>query len=260
MIQINKITRKQFVDEDLICTYPLRIFILEKGFGLVKIDGQELDFLAGRVYFIPKDVSLQIKGFVSAAYLISIDQLLYQTFIFQSHFNPQIHLFNNTNNIFDLAWGSLEKISPTMKKLENELESGADFEHLNQLFSLLLIDSNPYPYYSLANEQLSFKEAIMQKLEYLIEDNFKRHRTGDFYAKEMGLSSKDLNLICKKMTGKLVVDLIMERLMFEAEYLLLNTQKPVKSIANTLGFFESWDFAIYFEKLRGKTPFAYRSK
>lgn len=260
MIQINKITRKQFRNEEVICAYPLRIFVLEKGFGIVKIDEQELDFLAGRVYFIPKNATLHIEGFVSSAYFISIDQLLYQTFTLQSHFNPQINLFNHIGNMFDLGWGSLENVFTTIKQLEVELTKGADFEHLTQLFSLLLIDSNPYPYHNLINEQFSFKEAIMQKLTHLIDDNFKLHRTGDFYAKEMGLSSKDLNLICKRTTGKLVVDLIMERLMHEAEYLLLNTQKPVKSIANTLGFFESWDFAIYFEKLRGKTPFAYRIK
>lgn len=260
MIQIHKITRKQCANEEVVCAYPLRIFVLEKGFGLVKVDGQELDFLVGRVYFIPKNASLQIEGFISSAYIISIDELLYQTFTLQSHFNPQINLFNNIDHVFDLGWSSLANVFPTIEQLALELDNGVDFEQLTQLFSLLLIDANPYPYHHLGNEQFSFKESIMQKLEYLIDDNFKLHRTGDFYAKEMGLSSKDLNLICKKMRGKLVVDLIMERLMFEAEYLLLNTQKPVKSIANTLGFFESWDFAIYFEKLRGKTPFAYRTK
>lgn len=260
MIQIDKITRKQFVNEAVNCNYPLRIFVLGKGFGLIKIDGQQLDFLAGRVYFIPKNAELHLDGFISAAYLISVDELLYQTFTLQSHFNPKINLFNSIENVFDLGWGGLEQVFPTIEQLAASTAQEADFEQLSQLFSSLLIDSNPYPYQSLANEQLSFKESVLQKLEQLIDQHFRIQRHTDFYANEMGISAKDLNLICKKMTGKLVVDLLMERLMHEAEFLLLNTQKPVKSIASTLGFFESWDFAIYFEKWRGKTPFAYRAK
>ncbi len=260
MIQIDKINRKQFANETIDCNYHLRIFVLGKGLGLIKVNGKALDFLAGRVYFIPKNTTLQIDGFVSNAYLIAVDELLYQTFTLQSHFNPQINLFNSLENVFDLGWGSLDQIFPALDRLTQETSQGADFEQLSQLFSLLLIDSNPYPYQSLAHEQMSFKEAMLQKLTHLIEQHFNVERSTDFYAREMGLSTKDLNLICKKLTGKLVADLLMERLMREAEFLLLNTQKPVKSIASTLGFFESWDFAIYFEKLRGKTPFAYRTK
>jgi AraC family transcriptional regulator, transcriptional activator of pobA len=79
-------------------------------------------------------------------------------------------------------------------------------------------------------------------------------------AHEMNLSQDHLSKTIKNETGKSVSSWIDERLIAEAQSLLIQTDLPVGDIAYRLTFNDPTNFTKYFKKYIGLTPKAYRDK
>lgn len=255
MVQIQKIIKKQFVNETIVCADQLHIFVLQKGFGLLKINGQVFDFLIGRAYFLSPKTAFELNGYISAGYFIKVAATAYQKFILQNTFEAQNQWLSSVGNRVDLDWLNLDKFFAKLEHFNQTHHSQSEAERLRSLFALFITANSPV----LIEDSVAHDEEILFNFKALVEKHFKANHNIDFYANELRLYPKDLNQICKKNTGKYAMDLVLERLMSEAEHLLLTTKTPVKSIANALGFVEPLHFATYFEKLNGKTPLAYRT-
>jgi AraC family transcriptional activator of pobA len=84
------------------------------------------------------------------------------------------------------------------------------------------------------------------------------HRDRKFYAKLMGMRSMNLNGMVKMTFGKGVFGMVMDRMMLEAEVLLLETTVAMKEVAYELGFSELSYFSIYFKRVKGVNPVEFR--
>ncbi|MCG9730821.1 helix-turn-helix transcriptional regulator [Shewanella sp. Isolate13] len=93
----------------------------------------------------------------------------------------------------------------------------------------------------------------------LVEKKFHCEREAKSYAKDMHLSYKALNQLCKCCSGRTAKQIIDFRLNLEILRKLRMQGDCVQSIAFELGFDDITNFVRYFKRLNGQTPSCYRS-
>ncbi|MDL2296539.1 helix-turn-helix domain-containing protein [Bacteroidales bacterium OttesenSCG-928-B11] len=96
------------------------------------------------------------------------------------------------------------------------------------------------------------------QLMKLIDANFIHHRETDFYAQQMNISCKKLNIISVKGTGKTVKQHLQERLVLETKKEIRLKEKNLKEISFALGFEDPAYFTRFFKKQTGITPVEFR--
>ena len=110
------------------------------------------------------------------------------------------------------------------------------------------------------NFKTNRKNSYIEKFKSLIEINFKdRKRTSD-YSKELAISANYLNALVKEKLDVSAENLIQNRVILEAERLLLNTDLSVSEISFELGFSDKSHFGKYFKKITSESPNNFRKK
>ena len=94
----------------------------------------------------------------------------------------------------------------------------------------------------------------------LLDSSFRTQRQVAFYAHQLSISPNALSKKIKKSIGKTPTQLIGERVVLEAKKLLHLTYKPVKQIADELGFDDEFHFSRYFKNSVGISPLHYRQE
>ena len=98
----------------------------------------------------------------------------------------------------------------------------------------------------------------IRQYEDLIEAQFRTVRGISAYAQQMNLTPNHLNHICKKVLGKTASQLLNERIIIEAQRLLMHTAQSVKEIGYQLGFEDPSYFIRFFKKNTDQTPIAFQ--
>lgn len=103
-------------------------------------------------------------------------------------------------------------------------------------------------------QNISFFNRFLELLQQLVS----KHRTVEYYASELCISSRYLTEICKKNSGKTANEWIREYTLAEITYYLLNTEMSIKEISNHLNFPNTSFFGKYVKEHLGCTPTEYR--
>lgn len=96
------------------------------------------------------------------------------------------------------------------------------------------------------------------ELRKLIDAQYIQLKYPKEYAALLSISTKHLNRICNEMLGKSTGALITERLVLEAKRILTYSDKPIKQIAEQLGFNDPAYFIRFFKKHTGLTPAGFK--
>jgi AraC-like DNA-binding protein/mannose-6-phosphate isomerase-like protein (cupin superfamily) len=154
-----------------------------------------------------------------------------------------------------------------LKQLRDELsnQEPSFIEAARALLMLLLIETSRFnelctPQLTESSTQRSTKRSspIVEKVLYFIATNYPNAIGLQEVAKEVNLSPAYLTDLIRRETGKTVGNWIVERRMTEARHLLLQTDRPVNQIAESVGYFDSSYFIRLFRRLNGTTPQAWR--
>jgi len=94
----------------------------------------------------------------------------------------------------------------------------------------------------------------------LTDNNFKRNRDVIFYAKELNISEKKLNEVCKALSGKTTKQFIQERLILEIKKEIKLGTKNLKEIAFELGFNESAYLTRFFKQQTSISPSEFKEE
>jgi AraC family transcriptional regulator, transcriptional activator of pobA len=94
----------------------------------------------------------------------------------------------------------------------------------------------------------------------ILEENFRRDVSVDFYAEKLFMTSRNLNLVCQQVVGKSVSEIIEERKMTEGKKLLTHTNKTISEIGYEIGYNEKACFTTVFKKKNGQTPTEFRKQ
>lgn len=101
---------------------------------------------------------------------------------------------------------------------------------------------------------------VFQRLNQLIDENFRLHWSVPEYANKLGITESRLTDICRRFANRPPKRLIFDRQLREAKRLLLFSDSAVSEIAYQLGFKDPAYFARFFNRLVGCSPSAYRAE
>lgn len=109
-------------------------------------------------------------------------------------------------------------------------------------------------------EVLNQKTSLFTKFLDLLQNTKCKHKTVQFYASELCISTKYLSLICKKNSDKTANQWIKEFLMADITNYLRESDLSIKEIAARVGFENASFFGKYVKENFGCTPMEYRNK
>ena len=110
---------------------------------------------------------------------------------------------------------------------------------------------------SIGNEHIY--HPTIEKFNELIEENFAKERSVQFYADELNVHPVHLNFLMKKHTGLTAKKAIDSKIILEAKYLLIHSSDSIKEIANRLNFSDVNYFSSFFRKQVRMSPREYRA-
>ncbi|WP_316793817.1 helix-turn-helix domain-containing protein [Pedobacter frigoris] len=100
---------------------------------------------------------------------------------------------------------------------------------------------------------------LISHLEQCIEKNFRREKHWDFYLEDIGCTICRLNNLTRRYLGKTVYEMIQNRLLSEAIFLLESTMLTIREITFELGMQDPAYFSRCFKKKIGIAPKVWRS-
>lgn len=207
--------------------------------------------------------------------------ILHPTFVSPDFDAAFIVLSNNLSSaIYELLRDtSLQAIviwRPVMKIPEDDLDA---FDKLYSAFRRIVNDkANPYStqtvkytilsffygvgyrcYQSMINRYPSLQGRVVDDFITLAQQNFRKERFLDFYAKKLELTPKHLSRTVKKHTGYTAVEWIERLVILEAKAMLKSSNLNIQQIADELNFPSQSFFGKYFKKFVGMSPKEFRN-
>lgn len=99
---------------------------------------------------------------------------------------------------------------------------------------------------------------LLQRFRHLVEMHYRERWTVRQYAESLLVSHDRLHAICTRTLAKTPLQLIQERVIFEAKLRLERSGHSIQQLAHDLGFTDSTTFSHYFKRYAGTTPAAFR--
>lgn len=103
-------------------------------------------------------------------------------------------------------------------------------------------------------------EEITFLFEQLVKDTLHKKQKLSYYASKLCISDVYLSECIKKVTGSSAKQLLTDYIIYEAKYLLTESESKLDVIATQLGFNETSNFINFFKKNSGYTPNQFRQK
>lgn len=180
-----------------------------------------------------------------------------------------VNSFSNLTNDFVFRLFNPELFSPILQIAKNsdfltyfnlllkEYGNPHSFNHKTIINSLLTILISKAEY---LKQNLTFhisdsaKLVLYQNFVSLLEKNLTQSRSANFYAKELAVSYKHLNTVCKELINKTAKNVIDDFIILQAKRNLINSTTNSSELAYKLGFEDPTNFTKYFKKNTGLTP------
>ncbi len=94
----------------------------------------------------------------------------------------------------------------------------------------------------------------------LVERDLAQSRNVQYYAQQLAVSPKKLNVLTRQRLNKTAKEFIDEQVILESQRLLAQGDMPIKEIAYHLGFSELTNFVKFFKKHTRMTPITFRRR
>ncbi|GIT97301.1 AraC family transcriptional regulator [Sulfurovum sp. TSL1] len=193
----------------------------------------------------------------------TFDKTEYYVILFEKYFSQETELLSFHNRHLesvDLEPSLFTKVKDIFEEIESELKKDNEDKYLYAKYllnQLLLI---------LKREKLEIKndthktraDVICSQFLSLLEEHFKSMKHVSDYASLLDLTPKYLSETVKEKLGKSALHFIHKRIIKEAEYLLVFTDKTIYEIALTLNFQDASQFTKFFKLKMGQSPKAFR--
>jgi len=94
----------------------------------------------------------------------------------------------------------------------------------------------------------------------MVEAEFSAEKTVADFARALGVTPTHLSRVCSSAGGRSAHEVLNGRVMAEAHKMLADTDKPIRQIAEELGYSSAAYFARAFQKKTGATPSEFRAR
>jgi AraC family transcriptional regulator, transcriptional activator of pobA len=130
---------------------------------------------------------------------------------------------------------------------------------LQALLLILLFDcKHIYEKQERSQQGISPQHALAHRFQQFVNQHYLTRKTVQAYAELLHVSPDYLGEAVKTVTGKTPIHLISDRILLEAQKLLLYTDLSVAEIAHYLGYAESTHFGRFFRRHTGSSPHVWR--
>lgn len=168
-------------------------------------------------------------------------------------------LFNKNTQFQINDVNQVNQIQQLISFLKGEFfDEKASYIMLKTLLKALLLYLIRFKSDEFLKQDLNQKR-VFQFLE-LMETTFLRETKTDFYAIQIGISSKRLNQILKEKLNLTAKQIIQQRQITEAKRRLLKREISTKELAYELGFDSISSFSRFFKKKVGVSPTLFRNQ
>lgn len=161
----------------------------------------------------------------------------------------------------DILYASILKVLSLMEDFVR-FEIPADAESyqnvLSLFFSLVIQAISECPAAHAESDALPDKKLI-RDFSRLIEQNYMRRKQLTFYIDELNVSASHLSELCKRFVGKTMQQMLLDRIILEAQRLLRYSALTVKEIAFRLGYDDPSYFSRLYKSKTGLSPLSYRA-
>lgn len=165
---------------------------------------------------------------------------------------PSINLSKQEYAVWRTIFDQLDHEHRTQGKFSDEIMA-------NQVFNLLWQIKRSLHAVAPENNKSGRQQGLFSSFRGLIEEHFQTKKTVQDYANLLYISPKHLSETVKQVSNHTALHHIHERIVHEAEYLLVYTNLSVKEIAHALNFENPSHFGRFFRKQKNLTPLKYRT-
>ncbi|OFY40688.1 MAG: DNA-binding protein [Bacteroidetes bacterium GWF2_40_14] len=103
-------------------------------------------------------------------------------------------------------------------------------------------------------------QSVYERFVHLLVKECPRlHKVNEF-ADLLNTTPQNLNIICRKQTGKSASEIITNQILLEAKRYILHTDSNINEIAEILSFTDTSNFVKFFKRHENITPIQFRSK
>ena len=106
----------------------------------------------------------------------------------------------------------------------------------------------------------SRSEELYNQFLMAVERYFNCYADVAFYAEQLNVSARYLGQVTRRINGRSPKAIIDERIVSEITSLLTSTNRPLKDIAQRLGFSSQAHLSRFFKKHKGLSPTEYQHK
>lgn len=131
---------------------------------------------------------------------------------------------------------------------------------IESLFTILLSKAEEYKQRNTSITHKKTSVLLFQQFNTLLDINYNTTRSAEFYAKELLISYKHLNTVCKELINKTAKQIIDDFIILKAKRSLINVEVSSTELAYELGFEDPTNFTKYFKKRTGFTPNSFKKE
>ncbi|AZA93519.1 Arabinose operon regulatory protein [Chryseobacterium nakagawai] len=141
------------------------------------------------------------------------------------------------------------------KEYQHSMGSYLVLKSLLKVFLLNLIRASQHYFLNQDIHQKRVYQFIM-----LMDEHYKIERKAKFYASKIGVSEKRINQILKDKMNKTLTQLLHDRVVVEADRMLISGELTIKEIAFDLHFDDPAYFSRFYKKQTGHTPEEFKKR
>ena len=253
-----------FTIENSFKTKFYTLLIIEGGSGKLTIDNEVHDLKKARVFFVNYNQVFrfsEVEKFKGEAVLFtrSFYNLIYTG-------NRKIKndtAFSHLPSLMDFSKSDLANFSTGINDMKKEFTQPAI---LSKEIICLLLKASMLKYIRKTNNsnyidfKTNRKSTYVEQFKNLVEIHFKELKRTSDYSSKLTISANYLNALIKEKLDVSAETVIQNRVILEAERLLLNTDLSVTEISFELGFSDKSHFGKYFKKITQESPNNFRKK
>ncbi len=246
-----------------------QIVWFRSGEGKHVVDFKEYAVTANTLFFIAKN---QVHYFDHEDGYTGTLMHFNESFLVQQNSETEFFLKHALfNNPYQQPWHCMDcAISPILdeylKLIERELAGGEDFGREELLRSylkafLIQVQRSKNELENAGEQrrmQMDEQRARLSRFINLIDDNYQRGLTVGEYADSLHVSARTLSNLTNRLLGKTPMQMIQERVILEAQRLLLYSELNINQICYKLGFDDPSYFVKYFKKHAKIAPSEFR--
>ena len=240
------------------------------------MNGRKIEISKNEVAIIPKN-ALVTDLMISPDF--KLKALFFSENILQSFLHEKISIWNemmyiHCNNVFTLGGDDVKFYEHFYSLLKFVVERGKNRPYYNEVVQSLLksallgvcsefksrqIAAETPP--NATDDNLRSSPAVyFQRFLDIIHTVEIKHRTVEWYARQLCITPKYLSAVCKSCSGKTALEWITESLMEKIRFYLCDTDLSIKQICDILEFANTSFFGRYVKEHFGVTPAQMRKK